>query len=93
MEPIRLLVQHGADLWIRNTKGDVALHEAIGSGRKDLTMWLLRQRSSAANLPNNDGRCPLHVAAINNNIEMCKVVTSLFISRGPTFFEKMFNRF
>ena len=73
MEPIRLLVQHGADLWIRNTKGDVALHEAIGSGRKDLTMWLLRQRSSAANLPNNDGRCPLHVAAINNNIEMCKV--------------------
>ncbi len=75
METLRLLLQHGADLWLRTVKGDVALHEAVGSGRKELIMWILRQRTSASNLANNDGRCPIHVAAINNNIEMCKVGT------------------
>ena len=73
-ETLKLLVSHGADLWIRNSKGDMAIHEAAGSGRKDLLLWILRQRSSAANMANNDGRCPLHVAAINNNIQMCKVI-------------------
>ena len=28
---------------------------------------------NGANVANNDGRTPLHVAAVNNNIEMCKV--------------------
>lgn len=60
-------------MWLRSTKGDTALHEAVGSGRKELLLWLLRQRNHAANLANKDGRCPLHVAAINNNVEMCKV--------------------
>ena len=103
METLRLLSQHGADLWIRNGKGDVALHEAVASGRKDLVLWLLRTSSGgggvggsssvlngagaasqltvttsstpvlSAHVVNNDGRSPLHVAAVNNNVEMCKV--------------------
>lgn len=52
---------------------DVALHEAVGSGRQDLVAWLMRQGEHAASVTNNDGRSPLHVAAINNNIKMCKV--------------------
>ena len=46
------------------------------------------------NVANNDGKCPLHIAAINNNVEMCKVFfffdkydcfdTDKFISE-PTF--------
>lgn len=110
-ETLRLLVQHGADVWLANSKGDVPLHEAVASGRKDLVLWLLRQwgvneetqrhhRASSASITlernangannqetapvvngaaqvvNADGRSPLHVAAINNNVEMCKVLQS-----------------
>lgn len=60
-------------MWARNVKGDYPLHEAISSGRKGLVRWLLSQRPDAVNASNNDGRCPLHIAAINNNVEMCKV--------------------
>lgn len=44
------------------------------AGRKDLVRWLLSMKKDAANASNKDGRCPLHIAAITNNIEMCKVV-------------------
>lgn len=37
-------------------------------------------QNSVANVANNDGRTPLHVAAVNNNIEMCKVLTILYKS-------------
>lgn len=96
-ETLRLLVQHQADLWIRSTKGDVPLHEAVACGRKDLVLWILRQwqqqqqqfgdqsacgsssvvsgmAMSGAHVVNNDGRSPLHIAAINNNVEMCKIL-------------------
>ena len=42
-ETLRFLVQHQADLWLRSTKGDVSLHEAVACGRKDLVLWILRQ--------------------------------------------------
>jgi len=102
---------------MRSSRGDVALHEAVASGRKELVLWLLRHhqqqqkqtlmeqasiigradmqqmasvnavtaaaassssvvaavQNNGANVANNDGRTPLHVAAVNNNIEMCKV--------------------
>jgi ankyrin repeat protein len=67
------LASHGGDLWIRNIRGDLPLHEAVQSGRRDLVLWLLNQRPEAVNAANNDGRCPLHIAALNDNIEMCKV--------------------
>ncbi|XP_063232141.1 uncharacterized protein LOC134536319 [Bacillus rossius redtenbacheri] len=74
LETLRILGAHGADLWLRNARGDYPLHEAVASGRKELVRWLLAQRPDAVNAPNNDGRCPLHVAAVNNNVEMCKII-------------------
>ncbi|CAH0384964.1 unnamed protein product [Bemisia tabaci] len=74
METVRKLGAHGADLWVRNVKGDYPLHEAVAAGRGSLVQWLLGARPEAINAPNNDGRCPLHVAAINNNVEMCKII-------------------
>ncbi|KAJ9574723.1 hypothetical protein L9F63_008093, partial [Diploptera punctata] len=74
LETLRILGVHGANLWVRNVRGDYPLHEAVVSGRKDLVRWLLNQRPDAVNSPNNDGRCPLHIAAINNNVEMCKIL-------------------
>jgi hypothetical protein len=61
----------------------------VACGRKDLVLWILRQCQQqygdaggsvasgpvigGAHVVNNDGRSPLHIAAINNNVEMCKV--------------------
>jgi hypothetical protein len=60
-------------LWLENYRFDLPLHEAVQSGRKDLVRWLLTQRKDSVNASNKDGKCPLHIAAINNNVEMCKV--------------------
>lgn len=73
LETLRILAAHGASLWLRNVRGDFPLHDAVQSGRRDLVLWLLQQRPDAVNAPNNDGRCPLHIAALHNNVEMCKV--------------------
>ena len=34
METLKILNQHGANLWIKNVRGDLPLHEAVKSGRK-----------------------------------------------------------
>lgn len=54
--------------------GDFPLHEAAASGRRELVAWLLSMRPSQVNARNNDGRTPLHMAALNDNVDMCKVV-------------------
>ena len=86
LETLRILAAHGANLWLRNVRGDFPLHDAVQSGRRDLVLWLIRQRPDAVNAPNNDGRCPLHIAALHNNVEMCKVQCRVDTPR-----EEMFN--
>lgn len=34
METLKILSTHKANLWLRNAKGDMPLHEAVQSGRK-----------------------------------------------------------
>ena len=70
---MKVLAKSGANLWLTNQRGDLPLHEAVHSGRKDLVRWLLNQKPDATDASNKDGRCPLHIAAINNHVEMCKV--------------------
>ncbi|KAF2367865.1 Ankyrin repeat-containing domain [Trinorchestia longiramus] len=74
LETLKLLHQHNADLWKRNIKGDLPLHEACQSGRKDLVVWLLSMMTEMVNASNSDGRTPLHIAAINNNTGLCKIL-------------------
>ncbi|CAM1325531.1 nphp-2 (predicted) [Pycnogonum litorale] len=83
LETLKLLSQHCGNMWTKNIKGDVPLHEAIQSGRKDLVKWLLQQRIESVNFCNNDGRAPLHLAAINGNVEMCKVLMDRKASVNP----------
>ena len=73
LDTLKVLSKHKANLWMKNHRGDLPLHEAVHSGRKDLVRWLLAQKPRAADAANNDGRCPLHIACINNHVEMCKV--------------------
>ena len=74
LNSIKTLHKYGADLWMKNSRGDYPLHEAVHSGQKDLICWLLKQRPEAINTTNNEGRTLLHVAALYDKIEICKVL-------------------
>lgn len=60
-------------MWLRNAKGDLPIHEAGVSGRRELVQWLLDQKPKQVNVTSNDGRTILHIAAGLDNTEMCKV--------------------
>jgi ankyrin repeat protein len=85
LETLKILAANKANLWMTNVRGDLPLHEGVHSGRKDLVRWLLSLNSAASNASNNDGKCPLHIAAITNNVEMCKVML-----KKASFFGKVF---
>ncbi|CAG7689958.1 unnamed protein product [Allacma fusca] len=74
LETIKQIHKHGANLWMRNVRGELPLHEAILSRRKELVVWLLSQRPEAVNSTNNDGRTCLHLAALSNNVQMVKIL-------------------
>ncbi|XP_030369378.1 ankycorbin [Scaptodrosophila lebanonensis] len=73
-ETLKLLKERGANLWLRNAKGDLPLHEAAGSGRRELVAWLLDQRPNQVNTTSNDGRTLLHIAAAYDYTDMCKLL-------------------
>ncbi|XP_034488531.1 ankycorbin [Drosophila innubila] len=73
-ETLKLLKERGANLWLRNAKGDLPLHEAAASGRRELLEWLLNQRPKQVNTTSNDGRSLLHIAAANDYTDMCKLL-------------------
>ncbi|XP_050438356.1 uncharacterized protein LOC126844301 isoform X2 [Adelges cooleyi] len=74
LETVRILAEHGANLWFRNFKGGYPLHDAVRSGRKELVVWLLSLRPEVADYYDDDGKRCLHIAALNNNTEMCKII-------------------
>lgn len=71
-----MLRDRKANMWLRNAKGDLPLHEAASSGRRELVLWLLDQKPKHVNTTSNDGRTILHIAASNDYSDMCKVRTS-----------------
>ncbi|XP_034114180.1 ankycorbin [Drosophila albomicans] len=73
-ETLKLLKERGANLWLRNAKGDLPLHEAAASGRRELLEWLLVQRPKQVNTTSNDGRSLLHISAANDYTDMCKLL-------------------
>lgn len=81
LETIKILNSRGANLWLRNAKGDLPLHEAASSGRTELVEWLLAQKPNHINSSSNDGRNVLHIAASNDYIDMCRML----IEKGAEF--------
>ncbi|XP_076305815.1 uncharacterized protein LOC143222756 [Tachypleus tridentatus] len=74
LETLKILRSNGGNLWLTNVRGDLPLHEAIQSGRKDLVLWLLSLNPDAVNAQNLNGRTALHIAALTDNVEMCKIL-------------------
>lgn len=75
---VKMLRDRKANMWLRNAKGDLPLHEAASSGRRELVLWLLDQRPKHVNTTSNDGRTILHIAASNDYADMCKVHISFY---------------
>ena len=71
---IKTLYSHGADLWIKNSRGDFPIHESVNSGKKEIICWLLTNKPDSVNSANNDGRTLLHLAALYDKIEICQVL-------------------
>jgi hypothetical protein len=76
-ETVKILNSRGANLWLRNARGDLPVHEAATSGRMELVEWLLQQKPSHMNSSSNDGRTILHIAAGNDKIDMCKMLIEM----------------
>ncbi|KAE9524030.1 hypothetical protein AGLY_015677 [Aphis glycines] len=83
LETVRLLAEHGANLWLRNSKGGYPLHDAVRSGRKELVLWLISMRPESVDYYDDDGKRPLHIAALNNNLEMSKIILDNGASINP----------
>ncbi|XP_026818588.1 uncharacterized protein LOC113557326 [Rhopalosiphum maidis] len=83
LETVRLLAEHSANLWLRNSKGGYPLHDAVRSGRKELVLWLISMRPESVDYYDDDGKRPLHIAALNNNLEMSKIILDNGASINP----------
>uniref|UniRef100_A0A1B0CJG5 Protein phosphatase 1 regulatory subunit 12a bactrocera oleae n=1 Tax=Lutzomyia longipalpis TaxID=7200 RepID=A0A1B0CJG5_LUTLO len=73
-ETVKMLGARNANLWLRNARGDLPVHEAALSGRRELIQWLLEQQPKHINTTSNDGRTLLHIAASNDNTDNCKML-------------------
>ena len=76
-ETVKILNSRGANLWLRNARGDLPVHEAAASGRIELVEWLLQQKPNHINSSSNDGRTILHIAAGGDKIDMCKMLIEM----------------
>ncbi|XP_052863840.1 uncharacterized protein LOC128270477 [Anopheles cruzii] len=74
METVKILHAKRGNLWLRNAKGDLPVHDAACSGRRQLVQWLLQLKPKHINTPSNDGRTLLHIAAGHDNVDMCKLL-------------------
>uniref|UniRef100_A0A182P459 ANK_REP_REGION domain-containing protein n=1 Tax=Anopheles epiroticus TaxID=199890 RepID=A0A182P459_9DIPT len=77
METVKILHTKKGNLWLRNAKGDLPVHDAACSGRRQLVQWLIQMKPKHINTTSNDGRTLLHIAAGHDNVDMCKLLLEL----------------
>ncbi|KFB47636.1 AGAP001673-PA-like protein [Anopheles sinensis] len=77
METVKILHAKKGNLWLRNAKGDLPVHDAASSGRRQLVQWLIQMKPKHINTTSNDGRTLLHIAAGHDNVDLCKLLLEL----------------
>ncbi|KAK3597127.1 hypothetical protein CHS0354_038046 [Potamilus streckersoni] len=85
LDTIKLLEKEKGDLWITSSQGDYPVHEAAQGGYLDVVKYLLKQRNTkdAVNVKNHAGRTCLHIAAITNNLPLCKTLLNQDVEKNP----------
>jgi ankyrin repeat protein len=83
---VRLFLERGADVCVRNRLGATPLHAAVGGGptlphtdgaRQAETITLLVQAGADPNLPTKHGATPLHTAARNRSAAAARALLDL----------------
>ncbi|KAK2575439.1 hypothetical protein KPH14_011177 [Odynerus spinipes] len=74
LETLKILTQHGGSLYARTVRGTGVAHEAVASERIELLKWLAKKRPSTLDVATQDGKTPLHVAALHGYLDACKVL-------------------
>ena len=80
---VEILLNHEADINVRNHKGFTPLHLAAESGQINITKLLLR-RGANPHAATDNGNTALMFAAKNNHIEVCEKL----IKEGVDMFHK-----
>lgn len=70
---VQLLLDHGADVNLKNEIGHTALYEAAETGRTEAVQILL-EMGARVDLQSRDGLTPLHVAAQAGNTAMVQIL-------------------
>lgn len=83
-----MLKKANGDMWMRNADGDYPLHEAVMGGHKETVSFFLDLKPDAINLCNRRGRTSLHIAAMNGNTAMCKLLREHNARLGVVLKEK-----
>ena len=73
MSCLEVLIEHNADLNIKDTNGDTALALAVYKGHVSCVKVLL-QNNADLNITANDGATALIIAVINEHIDCVKVL-------------------
>lgn len=58
----------------RTVRGTGVAHEAVSSGRLELIKWIAKRRPSLLDVATQDGKTPLHVAALHGHLDACKLL-------------------
>ncbi|XP_060077666.1 uncharacterized protein LOC132557186 [Ylistrum balloti] len=90
VDTVKMLDKHNAHLWSPSIREDCPIHEAAQGGFCDVVKYLLKWKNdpNAVNLPNKGGRTCLHIAAIVNNLPLCKLLIDNGADKNATMIHK-----
>lgn len=71
LEGVKVLIKDGANVKIKNIKGNTCLHIATFKNDKKMVVYLIK-KGALINESNNDFMTPLHIATTNNYEEIAQ---------------------